>query len=314
MAREILFVQFAHPGNEYVLTSAEKKIHIKRWNYDFHRRKFIQATGQIVKNNTLSPKQDLLFWGEWEPTSRVLANSTKVVIPKWIHFPFVEVEPNGIFKEWGPFTKKKGTISCGSSSPNTCSSGSCTSQTNPLPQNTDPFVFNEFFYYSCCKQDRFTRLKNLEKGSIILFGSSKKDQNGQFAFMLDTVFVVSDYRSYDSDHYANDLKGFIPQNYDQIMGFKYWPAKNNICYKGASVNNPINGMFSFVPCKPISGNEMGFSSIKLTNNDISILANYIRSVKYTFSDQDKNKKTWDKLCSIIHNQGFELGVNFEYKI
>lgn len=72
MSRQIQIVQFTHPGGEHSLNKTEKKSGIKEWNYGKHKRKFLKSQGQyVLSSGVLSSKQDLLFWGEWEPTSKV---------------------------------------------------------------------------------------------------------------------------------------------------------------------------------------------------------------------------------------------------
>ena len=70
---DIYITQFTHPGGEHTLSRKEKKAgNIKQWNYDGHKRKFMRTTGSCLDDNgQLLTNQDLLFWGEWEPTSCV---------------------------------------------------------------------------------------------------------------------------------------------------------------------------------------------------------------------------------------------------
>ena len=79
MSRRVLIVQFTHPGGEYAVSHKELVNGVKEWNYGPHRRKFLKTVGQYVMDNgSLSLKQDLLFWGEWEPTSKILPVSNVV--------------------------------------------------------------------------------------------------------------------------------------------------------------------------------------------------------------------------------------------
>jgi len=52
-------------------------------------------------------------------------------------------------------------------------------------QNTDPFVFGGEFRYSWCLQPSRRSLRDLDMGSVILFGSRVN-----WKFVLDTVFVL----------------------------------------------------------------------------------------------------------------------------
>ncbi len=306
MARKILLVQFTHPGGEHVLTRQELKDCIKQWNYGPHRRKFLKAEGQYVKSEgTLSTVQELLFWGEWEPTSKASPVSSTVgigVMPRYVHVPFLQGSSSGLILP--PITNSKGIGR----------------------QNTDPFVFGKSFLYSCCKQrkriknstlSRFTQLGGLEKGSIILFGSTISPKQGGSYFVLDTVFVVGDYRVFENYTATTDLGGYVPREYYDIMGFKDWPQNNKyVCYKGATVNNSVDGMFSFVPCRPCTSGMVGFPRVKLTSKDFVFLSDNLNASP-KFVDPKSNalfspKDCWDRICTIVKRQGFELGVNFSY--
>jgi hypothetical protein len=183
-------------------------------------------------------------------------------------------------------------------------------------------VFGDYFLYSCCKQRKkiknsaqttFTKLGELEKGSIILFGSTISKKQGGPYFVLDTVFVVGDYKNYNSKNSPIDLKDFVPSDYFDIMGFTNWdPVNDFVCYKGATVSNPFDGMFSFVPCKPFDSTGIGFPRVKLTSTDLDIISDNLNAAP-KFRDDLPIKDLWNKICDIVRKQGFELGVNFEYQ-
>ena len=302
MAREVLIVQFTHPGGEHSLTRKEKKDGIKRWNYGSHRRKFLKAEGQyVMEDGCLSVRQNLLFWGEWEPTSNIVPVSSTVgtgVMPRYMHEPFLQVASGAL--NLPPFYNSKGKGR----------------------QNTDPFVFGEAFFYSCCKQrkrlnnsslTKFTKLGELEKGSIILFGSTISEKQGGPYFVLDTVFIVGDYKNYNSKNSPTDLKEFVPSDYFDIMGFTNWkPVNDFVCYKGATASIPYDEMFSFVPCKPFDSANTGFPRVKLTNADLHFISDNLNAAPKIW-DNLPNKDLWNKICDVVRQQGFELGVYFEYK-
>ena len=324
----ITILQFTHPGGQYTLNRIEKKTNVKEWNIGNHHRKFMIAKGQYINNSVLSSPQNLLFWGEWEPTSEILKcfnPSDSLLYPNYLHSPFIELDKKGRVIKRNSALKVKLPRNCISKIVPGCVN--CYNQF----QNTDPFVFGNYFYYSCCKQNHFTSLRKLDIGSIILFGSTIPATHGGPCFALDTVFVVGDKRTYTARTSQKDLAGFIPKYYDEIMGFNTWGGNTQFtCYKGATFNNPINGMYSFVPCKLEENNPNGFSRAVLTANDfnsISIpgLAKYKKNnliitdnlnsaPKVIDSDLVNNKTVWNKVCQIIASQGYLQGMNFEYKI
>lgn len=302
MVRKVYIVQFTHPGGEHTLNRQEEKNYIKEWNYGGHKRKFLKAVGQCVKEDgSLTPKKELLFWGEWEPTSKVKPVSGTegtALMPKYVHEPFLQRSKGSLILP--PYYNSKGKGH----------------------QNTDPFVFGQYFLYSCCKQRKkiknsaqttFTKLGELEKGSIILFGSTISKKWGGPYFVLDTVFVVGDYKNYNSKNSPIDLKGFVPSDYLDIMGVANWdPVNDFFCYKGATASNPYDGMFSFVPCKPFDSANTGFPRVKLTSTDLGFISDNLNAAP-KFRDDLLNKDLWNKVCDVVRQQGLELGVNFEYQ-
>lgn len=261
----------------------------------------MKAIGQTVDDNgTISEKKDLLFWGEWEPTSWVEPIKPKGSgDPHWMHKPFLEINGTSTYQDIDEYA------------------------------NTDPFVFGDHFIYSNCRQmityngqKKPSRLCSLQVGSVILFGSALKVPFPHFA--LDTVFVVGDSKQYVPRNYKKGLNTFIPENFERIMGFEQWPDEfidlQFRCYHGVTADKPINGMYSFVPCKPYNGIHVGFPRVILTNRDFAAFGNIIidkLSQNYHNTALDnisESKRIWDKVCQIVRQQGCERGVNFEYTL
>lgn len=306
----IYIVQFTHQGKQHTLTPIERRNGVKEWNTGEHRRKFMIAEGRYVLNGSksLSGKQDLLFWGEWEPMSKIEKTyhfKDYTVNPKYLHSPFLKINKKGIVQH----VVFKGTSKVASlvgGSKHVCSNY----------QNTDPFVFDDSFFYSCCKQS-FKTMRQLDPGSIILFGSTiLNTKNGGPYFALDTVFVVGESRDYTAGTYKTDLAGFIPPYYDQIMGFSSWknPIQPYTCYKGASFNQPVEDMFSFVPCQVADNELTGFPRVILNQRQLCFIVDNLNSApKIKPVSLASNKLAWDKICQIVKSQNFELGVRFWYK-
>lgn len=82
-------------------------------------------------------------------------------------------------------------------------------------------MFNDYFLYCLCKQVRFVNLRYLDRGSIILFGSTISAKKGSPDFVVDTVFVVDEWREYHPGKARSELRSFIPKYYDDIMLFAY---------------------------------------------------------------------------------------------
>ena len=202
-------IQFTHPGAEHG-PDISKHPH-KSWNIGTHRRKFMRCKGDHVNdNNHLIQNKNLLFWGEWEPPSTVISLGKPYTPfhPRWLHEPLVPAIM--------PYSR---VASCNPP----LNSGNTTCGVAESPQNTDPFVFEESFKYIVCKQvkqgfKKSTGMARLERGSMILFGStSGRDKQSAF-FQLDTVFVVADWIEY----WPSDLKSLrehpeVSDLYDQVV-------------------------------------------------------------------------------------------------
>lgn len=181
------FVQFMHPGGEHSLKTGTK------WNMGSHKRKFVRNPGKYLDNG--QEKDGLLqFWTEWEAQCRLV---TKITTsgdkgPRYVYEPYYSLPDNydGL-------------------------------------QNTDPFVFGERFYYTCCRQfvrgkaGRFnsTKVRHLAPGSVILFGSCVGKE-----FVLDTVFVVGSYVDYNSRNVEDSIKQRVSQVYFETTMLPIYPS------------------------------------------------------------------------------------------
>lgn len=286
MDNRCCFVQFIHPGSEHIPDNKKYKF----WNTGKHKRKFIKNKGRYIKKLKATPKEEeIVFWGEWEPESKVvkfIPNSGRNG-PRYIYEPF--------------YTKFE--------------------QKDPPLQNTDPFVFGNQFHYTVCQQNREkwpTQLRYLGKGSVILFGSCQNRSQ----FVLDTVFVVGKYIDHEKATYKAVLKDKITKTYEEVTiapsyqktfiksksGFK--PVQNQQSlrlYFGATYKNPFNGMFCFFPCLPFNKTEIGFPRpvIKL---DGIITNNLTQGKKLNCQNNIGNiKKLWTAVVKQVLDQKLYLG-------
>ena len=321
---KLCVVQFPHPGQEPTLARANRKHQpiVHPWNQGSHKRKFMKALGQTVDSNgAISSKKELLFWGEWEPTSLVEPITQwqgNGVQPKWLHLPFLHTGATKVTPQTGSSIRAA-----------TSGGAGCAPNSNGI--NTDPLIFGDYFIYSNCRQARMgnngkivsTIMQSLQPGSIILFGSKLSDSNKCPYFALDTVFVVGEARKYVASNYKNDLKGFVHKDFAKIMGHSFIKGTSQFtCYHGATVTNPVDGMFSFVPCKTYPGVNIGFPRPKLVSQDFApfnhknknIISNGLsRIYHYTvIPNIQTSRMIWNAVCNIIQQQGYERGVNLNY--
>jgi len=298
-------VQFFHPGGEH---GYDKKINnngklIKDWNNNAHGRKFLLNEGSYIKNDQ-KYNGKLLFWGEWEPPSYVEKlephenRSQYGKNPEYLHFPFLPSDDQIRLY-----------------------------QNEHIYQNTDPFVFGKNFIYAICRQKKKS-LRTLEKGSLIVFGSRVN-----FRFVIDTVFVVKEAEPYSS---LEDIKKMNLGKYLDIVT-KFILNKNDclnepeglILYKGATFDDPENGMFSFVPAKVYDSKKIGFPRFFMTDEfyepknsninkyfsewkykDEKISEGQNQNFKNTDVEIDEIYKFWEYL-KIEISKDHVLGYNFK---
>ncbi len=275
------FVQFMHPGNEHGTDGAG----IKRWNVGLHRRKFLKVEGEYVETPAGDPHSgEVVFWGEWEPESEVEPIPTpEPNAPHWLHKPYY-VKPDTYWPEGSK---------------------------DPL-QNTDPFVFGERFRYTLCRQwrnatNRPSLLRDLEPGSLILFGSQKAGE-----FVLDTVFVADEGIQHDHDSWSAVLTD-LPETYvdvTMLATYAWGPGAQLRLYSGATRQEPMNGMFSFVPCLPADVGAQGFARPAVRLDDL-ITPSLKMGFKSTRGLSDGEvEQLWERVTAQVVNQDLALGVRF----
>jgi hypothetical protein len=218
---------------------------------------------------------DLAFWGEWEPQSRVeMIEATVSAGPVCVHVPYYSRPPD----------------------------------VDRL-QNTDPCVFGGF-RYTCCQQHfrgKPSGLQGLAPGSLILFGSSLGG-----AFVLDTVFVIADEGvSHDSASYRQRLAGSVPDAYFDITLDRWYADPFEPCrlYNGATVDAPLNGMFSFFPAIPWAPGTAGFARPPIRIPDV-ISDGLTQNRKCTSATVARTADVWREVVRQVEEHVW-LGVQAE---
>lgn len=268
-------VLFPHPGKEHKASKNQiecgNKL-IMPWNCSEHKRKFLLSKGSYVDSNSnLHQNETIAFWGEWEqPSEFIELNNTNS--PCFIHTPICP--ENDVTKHLKTNNKIDSAFMQKYRQNNSFYNGK---------QNTDPYVFGDRFYYSCCKQS-ISMMKNLDPGDVVIFYSTTG--KGVLKAYVDTVFVIGgrieingqrEYSYADIDN-LNELMSKCTIQYFTgailpiVFGNKGSLPKytqntiKNVLYYGATFDNPIyvNGekMYSFFPCK------------RITSKDMQCLANY----------------------------------------
>ena len=263
----------------------------------------MERIGAEVKKDTI------MFWGEAEWSSTYEKTNAKGDgLPEYIHSPSNERRSRNELKD-------------------------C--------QNTDPYVFGDTFYYSCCYQtfnDNPTCLQELKRGDIILFYGSPNGEDGNKRTPLDTVFVVDKIIcGIDKEEYEkNNFKKIDERITDEYMTRTILPIfygnntkSSQTCkytlFSAATYDNPVNGMFSYFPCKTESEGifarfDLGVSEKNQQNENY--FGNMIKDFSYSGKQRQKmfprNKRNclteedaydlWRNLTQQITDKGYKLGV------
>jgi hypothetical protein len=225
----------------------------------------------------------VVFWGEWEPESEGEPIASTVPDgPRWIHRPYY-IRP----------ASYPGDL-----------------------QNTDPYVFGDRFLYTLCRQTkpirgqaRPTFLRDLAPGSLILFGSLKGGD-----FVLDTALVVAEGVLHDSLRWSTALAGRVSETYaDVTMRPTYqtaWPHELRL-YGGATLAEPIAGMFSFAPCLLSTLAPKGFARPAIRLKEV-ITPGLMMGAKATrHLSVERVKELWDSVVAQVIEQKLALGVRFD---
>lgn len=279
----LCFVQFLHPGVEHQPDSGGKKA----WNKGPHRRKFLLSPGHAVTGNATT-EGDLTFWGEWEPESEVVEEFRDGLVGGPEHL-------------WRPYY--------------------VVPQSYQGHQNTDPFVFGTFLY-GICQQFRKTgptKLRYLDRGSVILFGSCLADE-----FVLDTVFVVRDWADHKLQTYTSALAGRVPQEYIDVCVRPLYASDGKVedgcvpnqaqswrLYIGATHDNPLEGMYSFFPCLPRSGAKRSFCRPAIRDGEFvtgSSRQGFRLNPQVSVRDCTR---LWQEVVEQVLSAGLWMGVNAE---
>ncbi len=317
---EYLIVQLIHPGGEPDRFENIHGVSTCPWNdTSSHSRKFLAADGRYALpaggKSWESRKGELMFWGEWEPESEMDGRTGTI--------PGIdgrEGRPNFLVR---PYWKRK--------------------RSYEGLHNTDPFVFETPFSYIICSQTGM--MTQLPAGSMILFGSENR---GRREFMIDTVFIVADSIPYEFSTVSAQLKPVVSETYYHVsvaplhhpggcrtvsdvprnnLGDNCKPnrtarPKKRRLYRGATFDAPVNGMFSFFPCRTTDDVKGAFPRPSIVLDDLErrgdgrmvpvIDPALFNAKRYTvYTHPDDVAKYWRKVADQVIDAGLLLGVEAE---
>jgi hypothetical protein len=245
------------------------------WNRRAHARKFLKATGEYVLDGQVKAGS-LVFWGEWEPQSRVVRTFADGAPghPRWLHEPYWEVLRHRLHL-----------------------------------QNTDPLVFGDRFLYSNCRQARNRKLRVLAPGSLVVFGSKHQRE-----FVVDTVFVVGneaeDFIGASASEVPDD--DWVRAVVFDPLGMSRKAAHQEFrLYRGRTYADAPSGPFSFVPCRPYRGDGAAFARPVVRLSRRWIEPNLAMGAKATAASAAEIHELWEEIVDQVVQAELALGVRLE---
>jgi hypothetical protein len=220
----------------------------------------------------------LHFWGEWEPESHIAETWPRDgnFMPRALHEPY-----------W-------------------------TSQEYLL--DTDPWVWGETFVWSDCRQLhgpgglRDTPLRHLQRGDVVLFGSTTGSGWKYFpgSFVVDTVFVVGSAEPWTPAGGADVNDAFTACVVDPLTRE---PARDRerTLYRGATPDEPVDGMYSFVP----AARTGRFERPALEHPFINPSSWRVPYGSATDRTSIEVRKAWRSVRQQVRAAGLQLGTSFD---
>jgi hypothetical protein len=157
--------------------------------------------------------------------------------------------------------------------------------------------------YTFCRQPTNRKLRSLGRGSVILFGSSLHGK-----FVVDTVLAVAGWiehrRTRDLIGRTDDIH--MRATIDPMYGWGE-DERTYRLYVGATPGDSVNGMFSFVPCRPRISAEVGFARPSL---EIEGVINPNLRMQATTLDVSERwiRAAWDAAVDTVQSAGLALAT------
>lgn len=272
---DVRFVQFPHPGREHMMPASGGR----PWKLgsEMHGRTFLESRGTYRRAaRGKDHRGEVAFWGEWEGAVDLSTELEQVPAgPRWLCRP----DPSAALP-----VSKDGTP----------------------PQNTDPYVWGDTIRYTFCRQPGNGKLRRMGRGSVILFGSST-----QHRFVLDTVLVVAGWVEHQrrDDVIGHTDKAHIRATIDPMYGWGEGKRTYRL-YVGATPDATVNGMFSFVPCRPAVGAGSGFSRPAIELNGL-INPNARMQARMPDVSAERIPELWRAVVEAVRSEGLALATQLK---
>ncbi len=248
------------------------------WNTREHGRKFLLADGRYADASGIPRDGAVAFWGEWEPPSEIVTRWDEAgTLPRALHRPFWH-RPAG----------------------------------NDSWQNTDPWVFGDRMIFSNCRKvtprGRPNAMQGLTRKSVVCFGSAVAGK-----FCVDTVMVIASVETWAPGSGADAGAGEAFQVCTASLhcgdGTRQ-PGRLSL-YRGATFDDPVNGMYSFVPALPASQRYRRFARPAVELPGDLINARRQGPQRSRFMPPEEIRRIWEAIRRQVLAAGPMLAVHLD---
>jgi hypothetical protein len=140
--------------------------------------------------------------------------------------------------------------------------------------------------------------------------------------VLDTVFVVDSWVDHNSEDYAEVLRGKVPAAYWEVTIRAWYEStaaevpcssshspRSYRLYRGATVDNPVDGMFSFFPCMLAASCPRGFARPVI--KEPGVIEGSLRQGKRLNRGMSQHdvRQHWENVRKQVESAELSLGVH-----
>ena len=152
-------------------------------------------------------------------------------------------------------------------------------------------------------EGKWPNLRKLERGSVIAFGSKKRH-----GWVLDTVLVVADSFDYLAADTHTAVEGHVPDVSLHVTGGPL--AENDATetlrlYRGATPDDPVDGMFSFFPAG-LAEDNVGFERPSIEFPGHCFTPTLAQGYKKNHLPPETLSELWHSTVEQVHDAGLVL--------
>ncbi len=132
--------------------------------------------------------------------------------------------------------------------------------------------------------------------------------------MLDTVLVAAEGVLHDSSTWHVVLSDVVPDAYVDVTlrpTYEGFAEHELRLYRGATPDQPVDGMFSFVPCLHASDGQQGFPRPAIRLSGLVNPELKMGSKRTVLGTAARTHELWSEVVAQVRDQGLALGTRLE---